>query len=55
MDLDPERNQLRWGRSRASFAKPDYDAFWSIVEGHGGTSLGRKRDYDWMHFQLCNE
>lgn len=55
VDLDPERNQLRWSRSKAAFAKPDYEAFWAIVEGHGATSLGRVRDYDWMHWQLCSE
>lgn len=52
-DGDPERNQLRWGRDRAEFAKPDYDAFWAIVEAHGGVSLGRLRNYDWMHFQFA--
>lgn len=55
VDLDPEKNQLKWSRSRASFARPDYEPFWAIVEGHGATSLGRVRDYDWMHWQLCNE
>lgn len=52
-DGDPERNQLRWGRDRAEFAKPAYDPFWAIVEAHGGLSLGRARNYDWMHFQFA--
>lgn len=52
-DGDPERNQLRWGRDRAQFAKPDYVAFWAIVEAQGGVSLGRARNYDWMHFQFA--
>lgn len=55
VDLDPEKNQLKWGRSKASFGRPEYEPFWSIVEAHGATSLGRVRDYDWMHLQLCNE
>lgn len=55
VDIDPERNQLRWGKSKASLALPEYVPFWSIIEAHGGTSLGRERDYDWMHWQLCNE
>lgn len=53
VDLDPERNQLRWGRDRATFARPEYDAFWAIVEAQGAVSLGRKRNYDWMHFQFA--
>lgn len=53
VDLDPENNQLKWGRDKATFAKPDYDAWWKIVEDHGAVSLGRARNYDWMHFQFA--
>lgn len=53
VDLDPDRNQLKWGRNKAAFAKSDYDAFWSYVEAEGGYSLGRKKNYDWMHFQFA--
>lgn len=53
VDLDPARNQLRWNHTRASFAKPEYKAFWNIVEKHGAISLGRERDFDWMHFQFA--
>lgn len=55
IDIDPINNQLRWSKSRAWLARPDYEAFWQIVEAHGGTSLGRAKNYDFMHFQLCNE
>lgn len=51
VDLDPERNQLRWGRDKASFARAEYEPFWRIVEAQGLVSLGRIRDFDWMHFQ----
>jgi hypothetical protein len=54
VDLDPENNQLAWGRDKASFAKPEYEPFWKIVEAAGATSLGRVRNYDWMHFQFAN-
>ena len=54
VDLDPDRNQLKWGRDKAEFAKPEYDAFWEIVEGEGWTSLLRARNYDAMHFQAAN-
>lgn len=52
VDLDPARNQFRWDSSRAAFARPEYDRFWEIVEKCGAVSLGRSRDYDWMHFQF---
>lgn len=53
VDLDPERNQLRWGRDRATFAQSAYDDFWRIVEAHGAVSLGRAANMDWMHFQFA--
>lgn len=53
VDLDPANNQLRWGRDRASFARPDYDDFWRIVAAEGALSLGIARNYDWMHFQFA--
>lgn len=52
LDLDPLNNQLKWGKDKARFAKPEYDRFWKIVERHGCYSLGRIKNYDWMHFQL---
>lgn len=53
VDLDPERNQLRWGRDRASLAASVYNPFWSIVESVGAVSLGRVANRDWMHFQFA--
>lgn len=52
-DLDPENNQLKWGREKAKFARPEYDVFWNIVEAHGAISLGRAANMDWMHFQFA--
>lgn len=54
VDLDPSRNQLSWGRDKATFAKRDYEPFWKIVEATGAASLGRAKNYDWMHFQFCD-
>ena len=54
VDLSPDRNQLKWGKDKAEFAKPVYDKFWKIVEDEGWTSLGRKCNFDWMHFQSAN-
>jgi hypothetical protein len=52
VDLDPARNRLRWGRDRAEFAKPAYNDFWRAVEKRGAVSLGKERNFDWMHFQF---
>lgn len=53
VDLDPDRNQLKWGRDRATFAKPVYNKFWEFVYDEGFISLGKERNYDWMHFQAA--
>lgn len=52
-DFDPARNQLKWTRDRASFARPEYDAWWKCWEDEGWVSLGRVRNYDWMHIQAA--
>jgi len=53
IDLDPNNNQLKWGKDRATFAKKEYLDFWKIVENEGWISLGRAKNYDWMHFQAA--
>lgn len=53
IDFDPIRNQLSWGADRARLAKPDAAEFWSIWEAEGWVSLGRERNYDWMHIQAA--
>jgi hypothetical protein len=53
IDFDPERNQLKWGRDRARLARPDAEAFWKIWEAEGWVSLGRARNFDWMHVQAA--
>ena len=54
VDLDPDRNRLRWNSSKAYLARDEYKPFWKIVESEGWTSLGRERNYDWMHFQSAH-
>lgn len=51
VDYDPENNRFRWGWERASFARSEYDVWWNIWEDEGWTSLGRARNFDWMHIQ----
>jgi hypothetical protein len=53
LDFDPERNQLKWDRSRARLARPEYEKWWALWEGEGFVSLGRARDFDWMHVQAA--
>lgn len=53
IDFDPDRNELTWGRDRARLAKPDCEDFWKAWEDEGWLSLGRSRNYDWMHVQAA--
>lgn len=51
IDFDPERNSLRMNHTQARLAQPDAATFWRIWEEEGWLSLGRARDFDWMHVQ----
>ncbi|MCF8278324.1 MAG: M15 family metallopeptidase [Flavobacteriales bacterium] len=53
IDYDPENNQLKWGRDRASFARPEYEQWWQLWEEEGWVSLGRQHNFDWMHVQAA--
>ena len=52
-DFDPARNQLRWGKDKAAFAKPAYTKWFDLWEEEGALSLGRARNFDWMHIQFA--
>lgn len=54
IDWNPSSNQLRWKSDKASLAQPQYDMWWQLWEAEGFTSLGRAKNYDWMHVQAAN-
>jgi hypothetical protein len=53
LDVDAAHNQLNESSSEAAFSKPEYAPFLNFFEAEGWISLGRARNYDWMHFQAA--
>lgn len=53
IDIDPDHNQLHWGKDRAAFGKPIYKDFLDAFEAEGWVSLLRARNFDGMHMQAC--
>lgn len=54
IDIDPEHNQLKWGKDKASLAKePPYGPYWDAWSAEGWLSLGKARNIDFMHIQCA--
>lgn len=53
LDFDAAGNTLHQDHTTARFARPEYEAWWRAWESVGAVSLGRERDFDWMHVQFA--
>lgn len=53
IDFDPGRNGLNTHAPAARLSHDDAVPFWLAWEAEGWLSLGRARNYDWMHVQAA--
>lgn len=53
LDFAPRSNGYALKAPRATLSHPDCERWWQIWERHGAVSLGRQRNYDWMHLQFA--
>lgn len=52
-DWAPDKNTMQMKGNEASLARKECEKFWEIWESYGAISLGRERNYDWMHVQFA--
>jgi hypothetical protein len=53
LDFAAEKNAYSMKKPQASLSIPACEKWWEIWEKHGAVSLGREKNYDWMHLQFA--
>lgn len=53
LDFSPAANAYNTHAPRATLSCKECERWWEIWESHGAVSLGRSKDYDWMHLQFA--
>ena len=53
LDFAAATNALNTHKPKATLSRPECAKFWEIWESYGAVSLGRQKDYDWMHLQFA--
>jgi D-alanyl-D-alanine carboxypeptidase len=52
IDLAPQYNQLKWGKDKALFAKPEYKPLMDIFYANDFANYGIEKGFDYQHFEL---
>ena len=53
LDFAAATNTYKMKKPQATLSRQECDMWWRIWEKHGAVSLGRERNYDWMHLQFA--
>lgn len=53
LDFCPVGNEYATHAPKATLSRAECAKWWEIWEKHGATSMGRARDFDWMHLQFA--
>lgn len=53
LDFAASTNAYSMKKPKATLSIPACEKWWEIWERHGAVSLGREKDFDWMHLQFA--
>ena len=54
LDFAAATNGYSTHKPKATLSIPECEKFWEIWESYGAVSLGREKDFDWMHLQFAS-